>query len=125
MTRFTPLAAPPLAAAAPSEAPFEASPERFADAAACRTHLGSIVAEAQRGGSDAAEGPYVPAAGDVRAHTVRAEGSGHRISEFRCEGARLSGRSWTHSMEPSEEEFTVESVARSADWLKHRAREQQ
>ena len=57
-------------------------------------------------------------AGDVRIHFVRAEGAGHRIDEQRCLGERLSGRSWTHSMEPDEPEFTVESVARTAEWLK-------
>ena len=115
----------PLLAGAAREAPFEASPERFADAAACHAHLERLVGEARRGGFDAAQGPYALASADVRAHAVRAEGSGHRITEYRCEGARLSGRSWTHSMEPPEEAFTVESVARRADWLKHRGRQQQ
>lgn len=114
-----------LAAAAPGEAPFEPSPERFSDAAACRAHLGTIVAEARRAGFDAAVGPYALAPADLRAHTVRAEGSGHRISEYRCDAARLSARSWIHSMAPPEEAFTVESVARGADWLKHRGRQQQ
>ena len=58
------------------------------------------------------------AAGDVRIHTVEAVGTGHRIHEQRCLAEKLSGRSWTHSMQPDEEEFTVESVARSAPWLK-------
>lgn len=120
------LALPLLAAAAGSghEPPeFEASSERFADAGACRGHLQRLVADARGARFDAAEGPYDFAAGDVRAHTVRAEGGGHRISEYRCAEALLSARTWTRSM-AGEEEFTVESVARSAPWLKNGGREQ-
>ena len=93
----------------------------FADAAGCRAHLGRLVGDARASGFDAAEGPYDLAAGDVRAHTVRAEGLGHRIAEYRCAAAELSERSWTRSMggeAEAEEEFTIESVARRAPWLK-------
>jgi hypothetical protein len=126
-----------LAAAAANAAPhrgealeppeFRAASERFTDASSCRTHLGRLIAEARASGFDAAEGPYELAAGDVRAHTVRAEGHGHVIAEYRCAGAELGERRWTRSMASgggAEEEFTVESVARRAEWLKH-ARGQQ
>jgi hypothetical protein len=109
-----------LAATADAEAPFEASAERFADAAACKAHLAERAADARGGDFDAVEGPYELAADDVRIHTVHAEGTGHRIDEQRCLGRELSGRSWTHSLEAEEEEFTVESVARTAPWLKQR-----
>ena len=113
------------AAAAEPELPdFEPAAERFADAAGCRAHLGRLVAAARADGFDAAEGPYDLAAGDVRAHTVKAEGSGHRISEYRCAAERLGTRSWTRSMAAAEEEFTVESVARRAGWLKNGRRQQ-
>ena len=107
-----------LLAAAAEETPFEAGAERFADAAGCKAHLATMAADARGGGYDAVEGPYELAAGDVRIHLVRSEGKGHRIAEHRCLAEKLSGRSWSHSMEAEEEPFTVESVARSAPWLK-------
>lgn len=117
-----------LAAAAPHVDPelpdFEASSERFADAAGCRAHILRLVADARRTGFDAAEGPYDFEAGDVRAHTVRSEGPGHRIAEYRCLSEQLSARSWTHVLVQAEEEFTIESVARRAEWLKNGARQQ-
>jgi hypothetical protein len=120
--------APLLLAAAPHTDPelpdFEASAERFADAAGCRAHIVHLVADARRTGFDAAEGPYDLEAGDVRAHTVRSEGAGHRIAEYRCLAAQLSARSWTHALTQPEEEFTIESVARRAEWLKEGRREQ-
>ncbi|HLL30328.1 MAG TPA: hypothetical protein VK403_04965 [Allosphingosinicella sp.] len=102
------------------ETPFKASQQSFADAAACKAYLATRAGDARGRGFDAVEGPYDLAAGDVRIHMVRAEGNGHRIDEQRCLGAGLSGRSWHHSLEDEEEEeaFTVESVARSAPWLK-------
>src|SRR3546814_2554857 len=68
----------------------------------------------------AVEGPYAIAEGDVRIHMVRAEGSGHRIREHRCLGAELGARDWPHGMGTgdAEEPFTIESVARKAEWLK-------
>jgi hypothetical protein len=129
MIRLPLLAAPLLLlAAAPHVDPelpdFEASAERFADAAGCRAHIAGLIANARRGGFDAAEGPYEMEAGDVRAHSVRSEGGGHRIAEYRCDGERLGTRSWTHVLGPPEEEFTVESVARRAEWLKQGGRQQ-
>jgi hypothetical protein len=109
--------------AAIEETPFEASAERFADAAACKAHLAAVAAGARGERYDAVEGPYEIAAGDVRIHMVRAEGPGHRIAEHRCLAEQLSGRSWTHSMEFEEPPFTVESVARTAPWLKKEGRE--
>jgi hypothetical protein len=91
---------------------FAAATERFADAAGCRAHMAGVVAAARTSGFDAAVGPYDFAAGDVRAHIVRAEGSGHRIEEYRCLAERLGTRSWTHSMAESEDAFTVKSAAR-------------
>jgi hypothetical protein len=109
------------AGALDGETPFEESERRFADAAACKAFLATRAGEARREGFDAVEGPYELAAGDVRIHTVRAEGRGHRIDEQRCFGAALSGRNWRHSLEVEdgeEEAFTAESAARSAPWLK-------
>ncbi len=111
-----------VAAAAAGEAEFEPSPHGFADAAACKAFLAARAGEARGQGFDAVEGPYDVAAGDVRIHTVRAEGKGHRIAEQRCLDSALSARSWHHSLEGAEEAgdegFTVEAVARSAPWLK-------
>jgi hypothetical protein len=108
------------AAAAPEapETPFEPSRDSFADAAACKVRLAVLAAEARAAGHDAVEGPYELASGDVRIHTVRAEGAGHRIAEHRCLADKLSARSWTHAMAEAEPEFTVESAARAAPWLK-------
>jgi hypothetical protein len=108
--------------AAAEEAKFEPAAERFADAAACRSHLEGLVAAAK--GYDAVRGPYPIAEGDVRIHMVRAEGSGHRIWEHRCLAEKLSARSWHHGMEQPEEEFTVESAAKKAEWLKKDAPQQ-
>ncbi|HEX6376309.1 MAG TPA: hypothetical protein VFZ91_11385 [Allosphingosinicella sp.] len=108
------------AVGADGETPFRAAAQGFADAAACKAFLAARAGDARGQDFDAVEGPYEIAAGDVRIHTVRAEGKGHRIDEQRCFGAALSGRSWRHSLaeEGEEDEFTVESVARSAPWLK-------
>lgn len=112
---FLSLAAPLMAA---DEVPF--TPVRsFADAAACRAHLGTLVADGRLNKLDAAEGPYEIAAGDVRAHLVLAGGSGHRITEHRCLGAKLDSRSWRHSMEGDDEGApeTIETMAAKAPWL--------
>jgi hypothetical protein len=120
MTSLMPL----LLLLAAAEVPFEASADRFADTAACHARLLSLVAEARGSGADAAEGPYEVAQGDVRMHSVRLDGAGHRITETRCLAERLSARSWTHvfgeeeEIAEAEEPFTVDSVARSAEWLK-------
>jgi hypothetical protein len=107
-----------LLAAAAEETPFTPSTESFADAAACKARLAVLVAQARSGSFDAAEGPYEVAAGDTRIHTVRGEGNGHRIAEHRCLAEKLSNRSWTHSLAKAEGEWTVESAARNAPWLK-------
>lgn len=112
-------------AAADGETPFEPSARTFADAGQCKAFLAARAAGARRRDFDAVEGPYQLAAGDVRIHTVRAEGRGHRIDEQRCLGASLSGRSWRHSLEEDgleEPRFTAESAARSAPWLKKGSR---
>ena len=112
------VAAAPLAAA--GEAPFVSSGETFADAGACKAHLGGLVADARAGRYAAVEGPYEIAAGDVRAHMVRAEESGHRITEHRCLAEKLSSRTWRHSMggDEAEEPETIETMAAKAEWLK-------
>jgi hypothetical protein len=96
--------------------------ERFDDAGGCRLHLQHLVDEARSAGFDAAEGPYVIAASDVRAHTVRAEGLGHRISEYRCADGALSSRSWVERMDHrTEGAFSIESLAQ-AEWLEQGSR---
>jgi hypothetical protein len=112
------------AAADPDEVPFEPATDTFSDAAACQAHLGELADAARHEAYDAVEGPYEIEAGDVRIHMVRAEGAGHRISEHRCLAERLSGRSWSHVMQDETPDFTIESVARSAPWLKKGAGEQ-
>ncbi len=105
------------AAALAEEAPFEPGNKAFADAAGCKSHLVTLLSEAKAFSYAAAEGPYEVAAGDVRIHLVAAEGAGPRITEHRCQAEKFSSRSWTHSMAESEEDFTVEKVARSAEWM--------
>lgn len=107
-------------AAADPETPFVSSAEHFADAAACRGHLETLVAAARGQDYDIVEGPYAVAQGDVRIHMIRAEADGHRIDEHRCLGAVLSARTWRHSLGKAEadEPFTIESAARKAEWLK-------
>lgn len=100
------------------ETPFEASEEQFSSAAECKARLATMAQTARHQHFDAVEGPYDIEASDVRIHTVTAEGHGHRIAEHRCLAEKLSSRSWSHSLEPEELDFTVESVARNADWLK-------
>jgi hypothetical protein len=107
-----------LTAAAEEETPFSPSAESFADAAACTARLAGLARDAGTGSFDAVEGPYQVAPGDLRIHTVRAEGSGHRIAEHRCLAEKLSDRSWTHAMAEAQAEWTVESAARNAPWLK-------
>lgn len=111
------IATPALAGS--GEAPFVASDQVFATAAACRAGLVELVDEARRGNSVATEGPYEVAAGDVRAHLVRVSGSGHRITEHRCAGEKLSTRTWRHSMDGAEDEApeTIETMAAKAEWL--------
>jgi hypothetical protein len=112
------LAASP--AAATDEVPFEASADLFADAAACEVRLDEMVADARQETRAAVEGPYEIAPGDLRAHWVEVSGSGHRITEHRCLGEKLSGRSWRHSIVggESDEPQTIEQMAARAEWLK-------
>ncbi|HEY0444859.1 MAG TPA: hypothetical protein VGD19_00235 [Allosphingosinicella sp.] len=117
------MAAPALAAS--QEAPFEPVAQSFADAGACRLHLAALVSDARGRDYAAAEGPYAIAEGDERAHMVQTEQRGHRITEYRCQSAALSSRSWTHEMDQGEEPFTIDSVARKADWLKKDGGEKQ
>jgi len=113
-----PLLALATAAAAADEPPeFQSAAEHFNNAAACLGFLEHVVADARGGDFDAAEGPYAIGPGDMRAHTVRAEGLGHRISEYRCAGAELSARSWVHRMDRrTDGAFSIDSLA-GADWL--------
>lgn len=112
------------ALAAPEEAKFENVGQTFADAETCRVRLATLVKDARRQDYVAAEGPYSVAADDDRAHMIRAEAGGHRITEYRCQSGALSSRSWTHEMAKGEEPFTIDSVARDADWLKHPSEKQ-
>ena len=115
------LAAGTLATAEPPE--FGAAPERFSNAADCQGHLQQVVTDARAGDFDAAEGPYPIGPADVRAHTVRAEAFGHRISEYRCEGAQLSTRSWVERMERREAgAYSIDSLA-GAQWLEQGSRQ--
>ena len=101
---------------AAASAPALAS-ERFDDSGGCLLHLQHIVADARGAGFEAAEGPYPIGPSDVRAHTVRAEGLGHRISEYRCADGALSSRSWLERLDNSADgAFSIESLAR-AEWL--------
>jgi len=106
------------------EVQFVASADVFADASACRVRLEAEAGKAQAQRYDAVRGPYEIAEGDLRVHMVRAEGSGHRIWEHRCLGKDLSSRTWNHSMEAADEEFTLESAAAKAEWLKKDASKQ-
>lgn len=124
MRRVLLLAALLAAPAAAEEAKFEPSAERFADAGGCRTHLDGLVSATNGKGYDAVKGPYVLTDGDLRVHMVKAEGTGHRIWEYRCLVEQLSSRTWYHSMEADAEEFTVESAVRTAEWLKKDAPKQ-
>ena len=102
------------------EARFEPVGTTFADDAACRTALTSLVKKASGKGYAVAKGPYVVARGDTRIHLIRAEAKAHAITEYRCVSGALSTRTWRHSMAKADEPFTIESVARNAEWLKKR-----
>lgn len=95
----------------PVEQGFVSSAVTFADEAACRAHVAGLVAASARPAWDIATGPYSIAAGDVRAHRVKARDWGHEIEEFRCLGAKLETRSWTHSLNDVKP-ITVEDIGR-------------
>ena len=124
--RWTLLALPLIALASAAAAdlpPFANAAETYRDAAACRNHLEQVVDEARSGDFDAVEGPYALTAGDVRAHTVRSDGLGHRVSEYRCEGAQLSTRSWVERLDRrAEGPYSIESLA-GAHWLEQSSRQ--
>lgn len=103
----SPHAPPP--APADQGPPFAAAAQRFANAAACASHLASIVAASPPPAYDRAVGPYVIAPGDTRAHRVRARDWGHEIEEFRCLDAVLSSRIWSHDMS-GVKPFTIEAI---------------
>lgn len=103
-----PAAPPPLSASGEGEVAFEASAERFGDAAACRAHLARTVAASRSYVS--AKGPYQIAPDDVRAHRVRVVAAGHEIEELRCLGAELSSRTWTHGNGGEVAPFTIEDI---------------
>ena len=107
-----------LASAASADPPeFENAPERFIDARECQGHLQQIVDTARGGDFDVVEGPYALSPSDVRAHMIRADGLGHRVSEYRCEDAQLSARTWIERMDHrADGAFSIESLA-SAQWL--------
>jgi len=91
------------------EEPFVPSVQTFASAATCSAHLARIVRASAPPAYDAAVGPYTIAAGDTRAHRVKARHWGHEIEEFRCTGAGLASRRWTHSMSEVKP-FTMEEI---------------
>ena len=102
---------------------FSPAAEHFADAPACRGRLQQIVDAARGDGFDAVEGPYALADADVRAHTVRADGFGHRIDEFRCAGADFSARSWLERLDRSADgAYSIEALA-GAKWLEQGSRQ--
>lgn len=103
-----PAAQPPLRASGEGEVAFEASAERFADAAACRAHLAGFVAASRDHVS--AKGPYEVAPGDVRAHRVRVVAAGHEIEEQRCLGSALSSRKWSHGAGGEVAPFTIDDI---------------
>ena len=113
-----------LAGAALADPPdFPPAAEHFSDAGACRGHLQQIVDAARGESFDAVEGPYALADADVRAHTVRADGFGHRIDEYRCAGPDFSARSWLERIDRSADgAYSIESLA-GAQWLEQGSRQ--
>lgn len=105
-------AAAPLAISdADNGPPFGSAIRTFANAPACSEHLSAIVRASTPPAFDAAAGPYAIAAGDARAHRIKARDWGHEIEEYRCLGAALSSRRWTHSMSEVKP-FTVEDIGK-------------
>lgn len=95
----------------PGEAAFTSSPENFANATGCAAHLTILVKNSAPPAFDKAVGPYEIAPGDVRAHRVKAQDWGHDIEEYRCLGAALSVRRWSHSMNDVKP-FTIEDIGK-------------
>lgn len=105
---------------APDEVPFRPSAEIFPSAAACSARLGKLAADARWEVHAAVAGPYEVAPRDLRVHWVDVSGAGHRITEHRCLEAKLSGRSWRHSVvdDGGEAPETIDEMAARAEWLK-------
>lgn len=94
-----------------AEAPFVPSASTFSTPASCAAHLAGLVWASAPPAYDAAVGPYAIAPGDMRAHRVKAREWGHEIEEFRCLGAVLASRRWTHSMS-GVKPFTIEDIGK-------------
>lgn len=106
-----PPAQPPQLSEPETEVPFGGTTSTFPGAAACAAHLAAVVRASAPPAYDAAVGPYPIAPGDVRAHRVKAHQWGHEIEEFRCLGASLASRRWTHSMSDVKP-FTIEDIGK-------------
>ena len=104
-------AAPAVAVVADEGPPFGPAIRTFANAPACSSELSALVRASAPPVFDAAVGPYAVSAGDVRAHRVKARDWGHEIEEYRCLGAALSSRRWTHSLSDVKP-FTLEDIGR-------------
>lgn len=91
--------------------PFGSSMRTLPNASACSSELSALVRASAPPAFDAAVGPYAISAGDVRAHRVKARDWGHEIEEYRCLGAVLSSRRWTHSLSDVKP-FTLEDIGR-------------
>lgn len=104
-------AAPAAAIEADEGPPFGPAIRILASASACSSELSALVRASPPPAFDASVGPYAISTGDVRAHRVKARDWGHEIDEYRCLGAVLSSRHWTHSMNDVKP-FTVEDIGR-------------
>lgn len=102
-------ALPPVPVEADEGPPFGPAIRTLASAPACSSELSALVRASAPPAFDAAVGPYAVSAGDVRAHRVKARDWGHEIEEYRCLGAALSSRRWTHSLS-NVKPFTVEDI---------------
>lgn len=100
--------APPAADEGPAFGP---AIRTLPDASACAAELVALVRASTPPAYDAAIGPYAITVGDTRAHRIKARDWGHEIEEFRCLGATLSARRWTHSLSDVKP-FTVEDIGR-------------
>ena len=102
---------PPLEVNNDAGPPFGPEMRTFRDEFACSAELASLVRASTPPAYAAAAGPYRIAADDHRAHRIRARDWGHEIEEFRCAGAALSSRRWTHAMSDVKP-FTIEDIGR-------------
>ena len=105
-------AAPPALTSGADEGPeFGPAIRTLPYASACAAELVALVRASTPPAYDAAIGPYAITVGDIRAHRIKARDWGHEIEEFRCLGATLSTRSWTHSLSDVKP-FTIEDIGR-------------